>query len=264
MKSATKYPTTKNETRLWARFFALVSLLLLCLHLSAQIPEKPNPPRLVNDYTSTLTAEQVNTLEGMLVAYNDSTSTQFTIVFVNDLGGYSIEQFAVELGQSWGVGQAGKDNGAVILVKPKNQSGNGQVTISVGYGLEPYITDATTHNIIQKEMIPAFKENDYYQGVSNAVTIMMGLCSGQFTADEYNEGDFGSGIMTIIIIIVIVWLIAKLSARGGGSSGGYHGYTGGGYYGGFGGGGFSGGGSSGGFGGFGGGSFGGGGASGSW
>ena len=214
----------------------------------------------MNDYTGTLSASQISTLERKLVAYNDSTSTQILVLLVDDLQGYSVEQYATEIGHSWGVGQKGKNNGAVILVKPKKGSERGQVNISPGYGMEEYVTDATAKRIIEKEMIPAFKENDYYTGINNAVNVIMDLCSGKFSQDEYADGDGFPLWLIILFIIAIMVVFSKFS--GGGQN-----YSGGGTRtiwipmgGGFGGGG----GHSGGFGGFGGGGFGGGGASGSW
>jgi uncharacterized protein len=240
-------------------------LLTLCIVLHAQLPSKPVPPRLVNDYTGTLTSSQMNNLERMLVNYNDTTSTQFLVLLVDDLQGYDIHEYATEIGHSWGVGQKGKDNGAVIVVKPQKGNSKGRVTISVGYGLEEYITDAASKRIIEKEMIPAFKQNDYYTGIVKAVEVMMDLCSGKFTADEYAKNE---GIPVWLIIIFIIALVLIFS------KGNNQNYTSGGSrtiwipMGGFGGGGFGGGGSfgggGGGFGGFGGGGFGGGGASGSW
>lgn len=246
----------------WSLF---VMLFIFGLTLNAQLPSPPNPPRLVNDYTGTLTASQIETLERKLVNYDDTTSTQFLVLLVDNLQGYPIEEYATNIGQSWGVGQKGKDNGAVIVVKPKRGNEKGEATIQTGYGIEAYVTDATAKNIIEREMIPAFKENDYYTGIDNAVNVMMDLCSGKFTQDEYNKKGKSFPLWLIIIFIIAIILILKNSDQN---------YTGGGSRtiwipmgGGFGGGGFggsSGGGSSGGFGGFGGGSFGGGGASGSW
>ena len=244
---------------------SLFVLLFLSTSLKAQLPSPPDPPRLVNDYTGTLTAHQIGVLEHKLVAYNDSTSTQFLVLLVDDLQGYSIEQYATEIGHSWGVGQQGKNNGAVILVKPKKGSESGKVTISTGYGIEEYVTDATAKRIIEREMIPAFKENDYYTGIDNAVNVMMDLCSGKFTQDEY-AGDEGFPTwLLVLFFIALIVIFSKFSDNNGQS------YSGGGTRtiwipmgGGFGGGGSFGGGSSGGFGGFGGGGFGGGGASGSW
>ena len=143
------------------RYNLLLGLLLVLIFgtgLNAQLPSPSNPPRLVNDYTGTLNASQINTLEHKLVAYNDSTSTQILVLLVDDLQGYSIEQYATEIGHSWGVGQKDKGNGVVILVKPEKGSEKGEVNISTGYGMEQYVTDATGKNIIEKEMIPAFKE----------------------------------------------------------------------------------------------------------
>ena len=240
----------------------LLVLLTFGTALKAQLPSPPNPPRLVNDYTGTLTAHQVSVLEHKLVAYNDSTSTQFLVLLVDDLRGYSIEQYATEIGHSWGVGQQGKDNGAVILVKPKKGTESGKATIQTGYGIEQYVTDATAKRIIEREMIPAFKDNDYYTGIDNAVNVMMDLCSGKFTQDEYADDEGVPGWLVILIFIALIIILNKFSDNNGQS------YSGGGtrtIWIPMGGGGFGGGGrSSGGFGGFGGGGFGGGGASGSW
>ena len=267
MKYPMRYPTrTTDRHKLTLLLGLLLVLLSFGTTLQAQLPSPPNPPRLVNDYSGTLSSSQINTLEHKLVAYNDSTSTQILVLLVDDLQGYSIEQYATEIGHSWGVGQKGKDNGIVILVKPKKGNERGQVNISPGYGIEQYVTDATAKVIIEKEMIPAFKEDDYYTGIDNAVNVIMDLCSGKFTQDEYaNDNPIPAWL--ILAFIIILFLILR-------SKNGNQNYSGGGHHtiwipmGGFGGGGFSGGGSggfsSGGFGGFGGGGFGGGGASGSW
>ena len=263
MKSAMTYLTETTDKQRYSLILVLLFVLLTFgTTLKAQLPSPPNPPRLVNDYTGTLTSSQIATLEHKLVAYNDSTSTQILVLLVDDLQGYSIEQYATEIGHSWGVGQQGKNNGAVILVKPKKGDERGQVNISPGYGIEEYVSDATAKVIIEKEMIPAFRENDYYTGINNAVDVIIDLCAGKFSQDEYANG--GEPIPFWLIVLVVIALILILRYGNDNQN-----YSGGGSrtiwmpMGGFGGGGF-GGGSSGGFGGFGGGGFGGGGASGSW
>ena len=169
------------------KYTLLLGLLLVLLTfgttLKAQLPSPSYPPRLVNDYSGTLSSSQINSLEHKLVAYNDSTSTQFLVLLVDDLQGYSIDEYGRRIGHAWGVGQQGKNNGAVIVVKPKKGSEKGQVTIQTGYGIEEFVSDATGKHIIENEMIPAFKEGDYYQGIDNAVNVMMDLCSGMFTQD---------------------------------------------------------------------------------
>ena len=248
--------------------FLLLLLMALVMGLHAQLPSPTSPPRLVNDYSGILTSAQANSLEQMLVAYDDSTSTQFLVLIVDDLQGYSVDQYATEIGHRWGVGQKGKNNGAVIVVKPKKGYEKGRVSISTGYGIEEYVTDATAKRIVEKEMIPAFQQGDYYTGILNAVNVLMDLCSGKFTQDDYND-EGGIPFWLLLIIFIALFLIfTKFSNNngqnysGGGTrtiwipmGGGFGGGFGGGSGGGFGGGGF---------GGFGGGGFGGGGASGSW
>ena len=258
----------------------VISLLCLAVFAAAQeIPAPPNPPRLVNDYTGTLTPAQIGSLERKLVLFDDSSSTQIVVVLVKSFGDLTKEEFADQLGDKWGVGRKGKDNGIVVLVKPKYGNVRGDARISIGYGLEGVIPDAISIKIVNNEMIPNFKAGDYYTGLDKATNTLISLAKGEFTADAYKKQTKGSGYGIILIIIGIIiflrimggrnrkyyhsgstgmspwaalWMGSMLGGRGGGGSwGDFQGGSGS-----FGGGG--------GFGGFGGGSFGGGGAGGSW
>ena len=133
------------------------------LTLSA-IPGRPVPPRLVNDFADIFTWEEENRLERMLVAFDDTTSNQITVVTVNDLKGYAPAEYATRIGLDWKVGTSDFNNGVVVLVKPKTPDSDGQAFIAVGYGLEGAVPDAYAKRIIEDEMIPHFKENDYFGG----------------------------------------------------------------------------------------------------
>lgn len=183
--------------------FIFLFAVLTCT--AQQIPSRPSPPRLVNDFTNTLTKAQENSLEHKLTAYNDTTSTQIAVVFVNDLQGTTAADFAYQLGEKWGVGTK-DNNGIVILVKPKNET-KGEVFISVGYGLEPYVPDAIAKRIIENEMIPAFKNNDYYSGVNDAINIIIGLASGAFTAEEYSDESAEIFILVFFIVMMVVMIV---------------------------------------------------------
>ena len=188
------------------RFIGLFIILFTVLTTTAQqIPSRPLPPRLVNDFSNTLSASQEASLERKLVAYNDSTSTQIAVVFVNDLQGTTAADFAYQLGEKWGVGTK-ENNGIVVLVKPKNDT-KGEVFISVGYGLEPYVPDAIAKRIIENEMIPAFKNNDYYSGVNDAIDIIIGLASGAFTAEEYSDEGAEIFILVFFIAMMVVMIV---------------------------------------------------------
>jgi len=263
----------------------ITTLLLIFFAFTAyaqQLPEKPNPPRIVNDFAGVLSVQERESLEQQLIQFNNETSTQIAIVTVKSLDGTSVDDFAFKLGEKWGIGQKGKDNGALILVKPKYGNEKGQAFIALGYGLEGVVPDALANRIVNNEMIPRFKNNDYYSGLLAAATRLTQLSKGEFTAENYmsqtsHKGKVGGGVGSIIFMIIIFFIFsragrARNSSLGGrsnlpfwiflgmmgsgsrGHSGSWDSFSGGG--------GSFGGGSS--FGGFGGGSFGGGGAGGSW
>lgn len=239
------------------------------------IPSRPEPQRLVNDFAGLFTPAEKNSLERILTAFDDSTSNQITVVTVSDLEGSTAAEYATRIGLEWGVGAEQYDNGIVVLVKPKTPDSNGQVNISVGYGLEGAIPDIYAKRIIDNEMIPRFAQNDYFGGVSAGCAVLMKLASGEIS-EVREKDDNGKWIAIVFLASIFIIICAALSSgrRGGGNSRsngngpdlldaiiigslidkGHRGSSGGSFGGGFGGG----------FGGFGGGSFGGGGASGSW
>jgi len=261
--------------------FSTVLLLFFPVIHGQTLLAPPVPPQLVNDYAGVLQPAEIQALENKLVAFNDSTSNQIVVLIVDNLQGYDRSEFAYIIGKEWGVGQSDFNNGVVVLVKTKTAGSDGQIFIATGYGLEGPIPDLATADIIDREILPRFREGDYYGGLDAGTDVLMALASGEYSYADYGKrggsGSSGSipAIVFIIFIIFIVlissgnsnnkhirktgasnlplWLL--LSMMGGGKShgGSWGGFTGGG-----------GGGGGGGFGGFGGGGFGGGGAGGSW
>ncbi|TDQ10380.1 TPM domain-containing protein [Pedobacter metabolipauper] len=250
---------------------ALFLITLASLSFAQEFPAKPG--KLVNDYTNTLSSSQVQQLEQKLVAFNDSTSTQIAIAIVKTVGDYDINEYTLELGRKWGVGQAGKNNGIMIVVAV----GDRKISIQTGYGLEGVLPDVYSKRIIENDIKPYFKAGDYYQGLEAGTNAIIKYTKGEYKEERpkksKNKGGFPVG--AIIVIIVIIAIIVRRGGRGGGGGqviggrgvsdalfwGMLLGSSGRSSGGGWGGGGSS---SGGGFGGFGGGSFGGGGSSGSW
>ncbi|WP_442588603.1 TPM domain-containing protein [Pedobacter sp. AW31-3R] len=254
----------------------IIIVLLLSLFFipgySQEFPAKPT--KLVNDYTGTLSASQIQQLEDKLVAFDDSTSTQVAIAILKSVGEYDINEYAMGLGRSWGVGGAKNNNGVMIVVA----IGDRKIAIQTGYGVEGVLPDIITKRIIENEIKPYFKSGDYYAGLEAGTTAIIKYTKGEYKNDKPKAAKKGgalSGLILIVIIVVIIIIVKKGGGGGGsqvmggrgvgdalfwgmllGSSGRSSGGSGWG-----GGGGSSGGG---GFGGFGGGSFGGGGSSGSW
>ncbi len=260
------------------RFILTILALMASMACMAQkvsdeigwIPEKGD--HLVYDLCGILTAEEIDTLEANLLFFNDSTSNQIVVLITSGFGGQPISDFAFQVGESWGIGQSGFDNGLILVIKPKDDT-DGEVEIAPGAGLEGALPDVFCKRIIEDVMIPHFRDDDYYGGIVAALSIIEPVCAGEYSFEDY-EKEHEAPVWPFLLfggiaIGSVCWLAyreGKNGHSGGtGSSGGASGWGGPYYGGGSGFGGSSGrSGSIGGFGGFGGGHFGGGGASGRW
>jgi len=257
---------------------SLIVFIFISLIAWVQLPSPKSPPRLFNNFSTVqlLTKEEESQIEEQLEKFEAETSNEITVIVVDDLKGYEPWEYAVEIGEKWGVGKAKEDNGVILLIKPTKSDGGRKTFIAVGRGLEGAIPDLTTNEIVENELLPNFKQNKYFQGIKQAVDVLSKLSKGDYNSKQYSKknkkeiGFFGGLILVAFIIFIVIILIKKGGRGGGGGIGSsiangifWGSIAGGGFGGNSGGfGGSSGGG--GGFGGFGGGSFGGGGSGGSW
>lgn len=267
----------------------LIFCLLLGFQLSLhakQIP--PKSDQLVTDYIGLLSSNERLQLERKLVAYDDTSSTQIAIVIENSLEGDDVFEYSYRLAESWGIGQDGKDNGILVYIAFQDR----QLYIQTGYGTEGFLTDAMAKRIIDQVITPAFRQQNYFQGLNEATTIIMQMGSGEYQNEGGLESNGYESLFILFLIVIAVVIIFSVFGSNNDDhwddDGGYNGRGrydyddydrprgrrrsrsggwiylpgggGGGWNSGGGGGGFGGGG----FGGFGGGGFGGGGAGGSW
>ncbi len=253
------------------RSLVQVAALLLVALVAAPAFAAPTFPALtgrVVDEAGILSADEATKLAAKLADLETKTSDQFVVATVKSLQGYDIQDYGVQLGRAWGIGQKGTNNGLILLVAPNEH----KVGFEVGYGLEGTMTDALTSVIIQNAILPRFRTNDFVGGIENGVDDAIQVLSGsgeelkQEAAKRPADNSAFSAFLPILIFFAIFIILRSLSRpgrRGGIFSNAILGSTlwnagnwsrGGGWSGGGGGGGFSGGG----------GSFGGGGSSGSW
>ncbi len=283
--------------RLSSTGFAILAACLL--GPSAYAFDLPTNDGYVTDSANLLTTAQKEMLEENLSNYDKATSNQLAVLTVKSLSGADIGEVALEAMRTWGVGQKDKNNGALLLVAYEDH----KIWIATGYGLEGALPDVTVKGIVETDMVPAFRDGNYNDGIVAAMTSMQKHIGGEYTADRYTPEESAGVLPWIFFFVFIVFnFFAAVFARTkswwlGGIVGGVFGVIltiifswwlsvpvlvalglffdyilsknpprggGRGPFGGFGSGGFGGGSGGGGFGGFGGGSSGGGGAGGRW
>lgn len=256
------------------------ALLLVIGLLSAAANAQPKFPELTGrivDNAGLLEPEDRAAIEAELAALEQKSSDQLVVVTLPSLQGYEIEDFGYQLGRKWGIGQAGRNNGVLLIVAPNER----RVRIEVGRGLEPIVTDLLSKLIIENTILPAFRRGDFSGGIRAGVRDLKDALLGDAEAvrERAKGGRKPTGLDSqswvllafwIAVFVFVLYAVARNAGqmsptarhrgawrRGGpvvvpggwgGGSGGWSGGSGGG------GGGWSGGG----------GDFGGGGGSGSW
>lgn len=259
--------------------FLFILFLSLCFSQKVlaqfNIPDIPKEQTSVYDYISLLSASEKSSLEDKLIKYSDTTSTQIVVAIISSTNGENINYLGAQWGEKWGIGQAKEDNGVLIILAKDDR----KIAINTGYGVEHLLTDAMSKRIIERDIIPYFKQNDYPGGLNRGVDAIFEVLTGEYQGSRKSNNDSGFpiGVIFFLIFVFIIILISiSKSKRGGkgpgnnsgggfsildaiilsnmgrgsygGSSGGFGSSSGGGFSGGgFGGGGFGGGGASGGW-----------------
>jgi uncharacterized protein len=272
--------------------FLLILLALFMCATGAQAQTFPALTGRVVDEANLLNPAQEAALTAKLEGLETRTKRQFVVATLNSLQGYDIADYGYQLGRHWaigqdGVGEAEKDNGAILIIAPNER----KLRIEVGYGLEHVLTDGFSSSVIRNDITPFFKAGDFAGGINVGVdkiitqielppeeAAKVAAAAAKAEKRTGDGGEFGSVIFWLFVFFffilpiitsirrqgrkyrgkrddddddwggpVIIW--GGGSGFGGGSSGSSWGGGGGGGFGGFsgGGGGFGGGGASGGW-----------------
>ena len=179
----------------------------------------------VNDFAGIMDAASISDLETLIDEVEKNMGAEIAVVTIDSLEGITIEEYAVELFEYWGIGKADEDNGILVLVALLDR----EVRIEVGYGLEGTITDLEAGRIIDEIMVPNFKQEDYNRGIYDAVITI----SNQIYGEEdlvtmggepdvvSDSGSFFSGLPmgciccfpVFIIIFLIIFLVNLFKRR---------------------------------------------------
>lgn len=161
---------------------AIAIALLLTIGLAfAQSIVFPRLTGRVVDEARLLDTRARSEIESRLAALEAKTTDQLVVVTLRSLSGRSIEDYGVQLGRHWQVGQKGKNNGVILLIAPNER----KVRIEVGYGLEGTLPDAVAHLIIQNSILPRFRANDFPGGIRRGVEDIIQVLTGD--AEEWKR-----------------------------------------------------------------------------
>jgi len=189
----------------------LALLMCSCSPVYAELVFPELTDRVV-DQANILDANTTASLISKLKAHKEATSNQVIVVTVPDLQGYPISDFTNQLARHWGIGHAERNNGVVFLVAPQER----KVRIEVGYGLEGALTDATSADIIRRQILPRFREDDYAGGIEHGVDNILSAIKGEYVVDPdtSHDKDGVQGYFPLVFIALIaVFQIFKRFGR---------------------------------------------------
>jgi len=186
-------------------------LLLGALSAWAQVAV-PDLSRRVTDLTTTLSADQVASLESKLAAFEAQKGSQIAILIVPTTQPEDIAQFGIRVAEQWKIGRVKIDDGVILIVAKDDRT----LRLEVGYGLEGAIPDAIAKRVIAETITPYFKAGDYYGGIDAGVQQLMRLIEGEpLPPPSASDSGGGDGVFVMLIVggIVAGWLLALLMNR---------------------------------------------------
>lgn len=199
-------------------FLTIILLFLpLSIVLADILPQKPTFINYVYDYADLLDPIAEEKIASIAEIIDKKTGAQIVIVTVDDIQNMTIEDYALELFRSWGIGDREKNNGVLILVNKTNiiEGKPGRIRIEVGYGLEGAINDGKAGAILDKFAIPAFEVGDYSRGIYDTFMSVCAEIAKEYDLDIENEeltdldgyAISDEGIPLDIILAVIFFII---------------------------------------------------------
>jgi uncharacterized protein len=197
----------------WVRGIALVLLCVVLAGVARGDTVFPVRTGHIVDEAGLLSQQSRNRLERQLIDHERTTTNQVMVVTVRSLQGMQIEAYTLALANKWAVGQAGRNNGIVLLVAPNER----QVRIEVGIGLERHLTNAMAAHIIERRMLPAFRAGRQEDGIRQGVDSILAALSDNYQmtersqwspqADQPGGRQFGMSEITVLAGIVLIIII---------------------------------------------------------
>jgi uncharacterized protein len=200
-------------------FFGIICVQSLFAQFD--IPKKPDFQTSVYDYIGLLSASEKSALENKLIKYADTTSTQIVVAIISSTNGEEIGYLATNWAHEWGIGGSEeKDNGVFMLLAKDDR----KITIRTGYGVEHLLTDYASRQIIEYDILPHFRNGNYYTGLDSGANAVFRVMQGEYQGTRKQNSDgFDPSFLIFIIILVIFFILISRGNRGN-RGGGYRNY----------------------------------------
>jgi uncharacterized protein len=144
--------------------------------------QTPPPVGSVVDQAAVLSPQERVSLDQLLAGYERETTHQIAVLTVSSLSGEPIERFSLRVANSWGLGRKGVDNGILIVLAPEEH----KVRIELGRGFERYISNPRADEIIRSQMLPSFRQQEYFKGLERGIQQLM-VDGRAFVAPRLNQ-----------------------------------------------------------------------------
>lgn len=193
----------KNSARVILVFLFTIALFFSPLFAADDL-NLPELKARVNDYTSSLSAEQITELENKLQAFEIEKGTQIVVAIVPTTGAYVIEEYAVKLQEKWKIGRAKIDDGILLVIAKDDH----KLRFEVGYGLEGVVPDAIAKRIIEEIIVPNFKAGNFFEGINLGIDNLIGLVRGESLPETYANPQAGpEDNMIPVLIFMVVFVV---------------------------------------------------------
>ena len=198
----------------WARVVLLALLLSGVAYADVAVP--PLTQR-VTDLTATLDAQQIQSLDSRLAAFEARKGAQLAVLIVPTTAPEAIEQFSIRVVEAWKLGRKKVDDGALLLIAKDDH----KLRIEVGYGLEGALNDATANRIIDEIIVPRFKAGEFYAGIESGTAAMMRVIDGEPLPPPPTRRSTAGGInnieslmfMAFVLVVAVGGMLRALLGR---------------------------------------------------
>lgn len=200
---------TKNSCRVVGSVFIFLSVVLggPAAH-AISVRELGTPSGYVNDYTGLLDSSYKSKLISLATDLERANGAELAIVMVNSTDGVSIENYAQELFEKWGIGKRYADNGLLILIAVNDRKWR----VHTGYGIEGAIPDSLAKRIMENEAVPEFRERRFGPGILKASEAFKKVLEGE----KYEEMPLGLRITVFLVTfgpMILIGLVLWMGLR---------------------------------------------------